>query len=102
VLSYYNTQVLSEARAPCIVAAYGQGGGGGGAAAAAADGEAEQELPLSTHMCEGNSTARSTTRASNTRSKYRSIRKGAFSAFSDAAAPVWVSTAEAPLSRLEI
>jgi hypothetical protein len=51
-------------------------------------------------MCEGNSTARSTTRASNTRSKYRSIRKGV-NAFSDAAAPVWVSTAEAPLSRLE-
>ena len=88
---------MSEARAPCIVAAYGPGGGG--AAAAAADWEEDQVLPLSTHMCEGNSTARSTTRASNTRSKYRSIRKGAFS---DAAAPVWVSTAEAPLSRLEI
>ena len=83
--------MLSEARAPCIVAAYRQGEGGGGrAAAAAVEWEEEQE---------GNSTAGSTTTASNTRSKYRSIRKGAFS---DAAAPVWVSTGEAPLSRLEI
>ena len=87
---FYNTQVLSDARAPCIVAAYGQGGGEGRTAAAAVEWEEEQE---------GNSTARSTTTASNTRSKYRSIRKGAFS---DAAAPVWVSTGEAPLSRLEI
>jgi hypothetical protein len=76
--------VVSEARAPCIVAAYGQGGGGGGPVAVA-DWEEEQELPLSTHMCKGNGTARSTTRARNTRSTCRSIQNGAFS---DAAAPV--------------